>query len=246
MSSFLPLPSRTAEVSELLDSAYGLFKRALPSCLPLAMAAVLVAESATLYWLGTGHAPGRQPPADPVYWALELAGTLLYLLLAAALVLRLNAVRRGRLTRLRDDLAVAGRRWVVLVSATVLATLIIALGVLALILPGIYLAVCLAPLTAVVLLEPLTPVAAIRRCLQLVRPMWIKVFACLLIAALIIIVCLFTVGLISSLLLYALVGSNAQLANALGTAVLMAVMAAVQVFLFALCLTIYSAASSSA
>lgn len=245
MSSPPPLP-RTAEVSELLDSAYALFKLALPKCLPLAMAAVLVAESASLYWLGTGHTLGRHPPPDPVYWVLELAGTLLYLLLAATLVIRLNALRGGRLTALGDDLAAARRRWPALVFATIAATLVVAVGLLALILPGIYLAVCLAPLTAVVVLEPLTPTAAIRRCIQLVRPLWVKVFACLLIAALITLICLFTLGLISSLLLHALVGGNVQFANALGTAILMAAMAAVQVFLFALSLTIYSAASSSA
>jgi hypothetical protein len=241
-----PPLTRTAEVSDLLDSAYGLFKQALLKCLPLAMAAVLVAEAASLYWLATGHALGRHPPADPLYWVLELAGTLLYLLLAAALVVRLNALRAGRPTQLRDNLLTAAHRWPVVVSATIIASLMIAAGILALVLPGIYLAVCLAPLTAVAVVEPLAPIAAIKRCIQLVRPMWVKVFACLLIAALIIIVCLFTVGLISSLLLYMLMGSNLAIANALGTAILMAVMAAVQVFLFALCLTIYSAASSSA
>ena len=210
------------------------------------MAAVLVAESATLYWLGTGHKLHGRPPTDPTYLLIELVSLLVYLWLVAALVLRLQALRAGRTTSLRDDLAAASKRWSTLLLAYFAAVLLLLVGLLALILPGIYLAVCLVPLVPVVVLEPQSPIAAIRRCVQLVRPLWVKVFASVLIAALIIMVCLFTLGLVSSLALVAVSGGNGQIANALGTAVLMAAMAAAQIFLFSLSLTIYSAASSSA
>ena len=75
MSSLPSSPSRSADVSTLLDAANQLFRQALPKCLALAMAAVLVAESATLYWLGTGHKLHGRPPTDPSAWAAATSPT---------------------------------------------------------------------------------------------------------------------------------------------------------------------------
>jgi hypothetical protein len=245
MPSPLPLPSRTTDVSGLLEFATQLFKRSLSTCLPLAIAAVLASESAGLYWAGTGHKADLSLNRDGTFWWLLGGGMLLSLWLTGALLLRQRALHAGRMGSIRDNLLAAGQRWPTLALATLLAGVLTFIGTLALLVPGIYVAICMSPLLAVVMIEGLPPVPSVQRCFALVRPMWVKVFASLVIAALIIMVIMVALTLVLALVVGAVTSSERATA-AINTTVMLALFAAVQVFFCALWFAIYSAANSSA
>lgn len=240
------LPSRQSGVSDLLETATRLFRSTLLKCLPLAMLAMLLAMLPTLYLQVTGQPAGNALPQDSRYWLLYVLGTCGSLLFSSALMLRLQALRAGSVTRVSDDLRRALPRWPTVLIASLLGAALVMAGLLVLLLPGIYLAVCLTPLTAVALLEPVNAVAALRRSFMLVRPMWVKTFACIVIGGLVVAVCAFTALLILSLLAGMLGGSGDAAVRAVMTGGMLVTLAAATAFFSALCLTIYSAASSSA
>jgi hypothetical protein len=245
MPSPLPLPSSNSDVSGLLEFATRLFKHSLSSCLPLAIAAVLASEAAGLYWEATGHKLDLTLKRDATFWWLTAAGTLLSLWISGALIIRQRSLCAGKVGTIRNDLLASGQRWPTVVAASVLAALLTAAGTVALVLPGIYIGVCMSPLLAVALFETLTPVQSLQRSVQLIRPLWVKVFASWLIALMILLVILFTLGLVVALIITPLAGAG-RAGAAVNMTAQLAMLSAAQVFICALCFTIYSAANSSA
>jgi hypothetical protein len=235
-----------------------MFRTHLLKCLPLAMVAVLATSAADLYLRISGQAPivpaangtTIKLPDDPLFWIIDVAGTLLSILLTSTMIFRLQALRTGKLPGVAENLRAAAARWLPAVMTSILAMLVIAFGLLLLIIPGIYLAICAVVLLPVVLFEPVEPAAALVRCFQLVKPLWVKVFACLLISLLIGIICLVALTGVLGLLFGAVLQNH--LAEAVLQALILAGLAAFYVFLAALSLTIYTtlsnytAASSSA
>lgn len=241
----------TIDVNKILEESAQLFRRHLLKCLPVAMVAVLASSAADIYWRMTGHAPlsAASPgelklPDSPLFWLLYGFGTVVSMLLWSTVLLRLKGLRDGVQNSLAADLQAAAARWAPAMLAMLLAMALVVLGLLAFLVPGIYLAVCTAVLLPVILLEPVTPAAAVLRCYQLIRPIWVRSFACLLIAALIGLICLFVVGLVAGLLLALL--RNGPVGQAAAQAAVLAAVAAFTVFASALALTLYTAASSSA
>jgi hypothetical protein len=250
------------EVGQLLSAASQQFRRHLLKCLPMAMVAVLASMAREFYWAASGHAPpttleafaARPVPDDPVYWAIFAAGSLLSILLVSAVLLQLRSLAAGRQLPLADILRMAlPRLWpatlallLVALGATLLAEVLLTagLGWVAYVLVALAALTLLALLLPVVLLEPLQPLAALLRSWALLRPIWVKVFACVLIALLIGAVCLLTLGLLATLVLVAVLGT--QLASAVLQAVILAALAAFYVFACTLGLMLYTAASSSA
>jgi hypothetical protein len=240
------------EVSEQLEAASALFRKHLLKCLPLAMIAVLASSAADLYWRVQGHtgpvaaseAGKINVPDDPAFWIIDVAGTLLSILLTATVMLRLQALRSGRQLSVAENLRAAVARWMPATVATFLAVAAIGVGMVLLLVPGIYLAVCMVVVLPVVLFEPVDPAAALLRSFRLVRPVWVKVFACVLISALIGFICLLALTGIMGLLFGAILTSH--VAQAVMQAIVLAGLAAFYVFAAALALTIYTAASSSA
>jgi magnesium-transporting ATPase (P-type) len=234
-------------VNAVLEAAYARFKRSAPKCLPLMMVAVLCAGAADLYWLATGHRTGSLfETRDARYYLLQLGGFLLYIWLITAFMLRMQALAAGNELSLSTELQQAAQRWPNVVVTWLAATVLVLVGLLALIAPGIYLSVCLVPLLPVLVIENLPPVEAIRRCLALVRPLWAKVLAALVIALLIVLICLFAAGLLLAMF-YSILGSgNTPLQNALNATSQLFLLALAQIFFYAVAVEIYSSAKASA
>jgi hypothetical protein len=242
-----PAPSGPSNVSDMLDAAYRRFKSGALKCLPMMLPAVLAVQAADIYWLLSGHSSAKiLEQRDNAYYLLTLVGLLIFVWLMGAVVLRLHALQAGQLRPAALDLREAASRWPGLFVTSMVASLLVMLGVLMLLLPGIWLSVCLTPLYPVVLLERLAPVAAIRRSIALVRPVWIKVLAALVIGVLIMLICLFTVGVALALLMAPLGAANAPVVNAVSTTASLLVAALAQLFFMSLALEIYSSASASA
>jgi hypothetical protein len=195
-------------------------------------------------------------PDDPVFWIIDIAGTLLSILLTCAVTLRLRALQSGKQPSVAENLSGAAARWLPAVVATLLAALPVSLGLAALLvpgmhlavsillIPGIYLAICMVVLLPVVLFEPVGPLAALVRSFRLVRPIWVKVFACTLIAGLTGMICLLVLTIVMGLLFGAIFSPH--LAQAALQAITLGAVAIFYVFVAALSLTVYTAASSSA
>jgi hypothetical protein len=256
-------PPSGANVSALLEAAARLFRITLLKCLPLAMLELLVGQIANFYWLASGHAPQlARFPDDDTWWVLTVLGLIGYLWLAAAMMLRQRALIGGP-ARTTVALEAAARRLPSLLVAVILSVIALGIGlvpawmagwlltgplatalVFLLAVPNVFLIVCFVMLMPIILFEQRSPYEAVIRAVQLVRPIWVKVCAALVIAMLIIAVCVLAAVLCIGVL-PALAGNGAAV-EAIVNALVLAVLAVVAVFLSALYLVLYSIASNSA
>jgi hypothetical protein len=242
-------PARSVSVSELLDATYARFKRNALKCLPLMMPAVLAVEAADIYWLLTGHR-GAKPfdPRDSTFYVLNILGVLAFVWLAGAVVLRMRANDENRLRSIGEDLQESATLWPRLMMTSLLVGALVMIGLFALLLPGIWLIVCATPLYPVVLLERASPVEALKRCIALVKPLWVKVLAALVFAALVVFICLLTVGVILALVLGFFGAENSAAGNAIATTAMLLAATLSQLFFLSLALEVHatSGAHSSA
>ena len=240
---------RVASVSDLLEAATDVFRRTLAKSLPIAMFAILLAELPNLYWLIRGKPLDLlHLPSDPRFWALMTVGFVGYQLLAALLMLRQHGLRGGAAPDLRREFTALRSRALVLLASALLMGIVVFAGMLALVLPGVFALVCLLLLRPVVLFESVQPVSALSRCFQLAVPLWLRIFASALIAALVFGVCAIAaaacLGILQSVLV--LVGVQPAVMSAFAAACGLGLQAVALVYFNALWLVLYSAASSSA
>ncbi len=242
------LPPRSAEVGDIMAATMRVFRTTLPKCLPIAMLAILLVQLASLYWMSTGKPQGMFQPRDATFWILFVLGFVAWQLLAAIIMLRQRSMVAGRVPDLHSEWQLALPRWPLLLVTAVLSGAAMSLGLIALLVPGIYLFVCFLLLRPVVLFEKVDPLRALERCIRLVRPRWIKFCAAAVIGTLMVVVC--TLAAIAGLsLLVALLGGigvKAAGVNALGAACVLGLLAVAAVYFSALWLALYSLASSSA
>jgi hypothetical protein len=238
-------PRPNASVSDLLDAASQLFRATLLKCLPFAMVAVLCLEIPNLYWVASGHTLSFGLPSDSNYWLLAYPASAVTAFIVSAMMLRQRAFASGATIDFRAELGAAGRRLPLVLASWILAQLSLFVGVMLLILPGIFLLVCYVVLLPVLLFENLNPYTALVRCIQLVLPHWWKVLATIVIALLVLLVCTLAAAAVLSILA-ALLGGPGAAVQAMVAAVTIGIWAIGCVFLSALALTLHSAASSSA
>jgi hypothetical protein len=137
------------------------------------------------------------------------------------------------------------RRLPVILASVLLALLSVVIGVLALVLPGVFLMVCYLVLLPVVLFDGLGPYAALLRSVRVLRPLWWKALAACVITLLLFLIGGIVVAAIIAVIAELLAGNRAAF-QAVETAIAVGYGALYFVFLSALMLVIHSAASSSA
>jgi hypothetical protein len=242
------LPPASVNVNDVLETAKAVFLRTLAKCLPVALAAILCSQLASLYWMTTGRPDGLKDPRDGTFWVLLAAGWVVYTLLAALLMLRQRALLDGRLPELRTELQTLLPRWLPLLLMSLMAGLATFFATLAFIVPGLYLAVALLVAQPVMVLEGAEPLAALQRSFRLIRPHWWRAFATAVFALLIVIVCWLlaasAIGLLGGLL--KAMGLSASAVTAVGAACMLAAQAVAVVYFSATAAAAHSAASSSA
>jgi hypothetical protein len=238
-------PRPGASVSTLLDAATQLFRATLLKCLPFAMVGMLCLEIPNLYWVASGHTLTFGLPSDTSYWLLAYPASAVTAFIVSAMMLRQRAFASGATIDFTAELAAAGRRLPVILASWILAQLSLFVGVMLLILPGIFLLVCYVVLLPVLLFENLNPYTALVRCVQLILPHWWKVLATIVIAVLVLLICTLAAAAVLSILA-ALLGGQGSAVQAIVAAVTVGIWAIGCVFLSALALTLHSAASSSA
>jgi hypothetical protein len=161
------------------------------------------------------------------------------------MMLRQRAVVLGAPLLLGAELLASLRRMPVALLSWVLADLSVTLGLLLLLVPGVYLLVCYLVLLPVILFEDAGPVAALLRSVRLMRRLWWPALAALVIAVLL--------SFIGALLFAAVLAVAAEMFAGNGAAMKAVVNAGVIgfyalfiVYLSALQLVLHSAASNSA
>jgi hypothetical protein len=239
-------PRRRQSVSDLLNTATQVFRVTLLKCLPFAMVAVLCVEVPNIYWLASGHPFPRGMPTDQNYWWLSLATGAVAIYIFSAMMLRQLYVSGGFAVNAKQELTVAARRLPSLLLSWALMQLSIVIGLLLLVVPGVFLFICYLVLLPVVLLEgQVNPFLALWRCVLLVRPNWWRVCAAFVIALLAIGVCFLAFAALLGILGNLLAGLGHAF-EAIAAAASIAAFAMVFVFFSALALAIHSSANNSA
>jgi hypothetical protein len=244
MTASMPPPGN-ASVSDWLQTAAQLFRASLLKCLPLGMVAVLCAQLPNIYWIATGHTISFSAEYDANFELLTILGTAIELWLIGAMMLRQRAVVLGAPILAGVELRAAWRRLPVLLVSTLLATLSVLAGLLLLVVPGVFLMVCYLVLLPVILFDGLGPYAALLRSVQLIRRLWWKALAALVIATLVFFICALVFAAIIGVIATLLAGNGPAFA-AIETAITVGFGALFFVYLSALLLVLHSAASSSA
>ena len=244
MSASAP-PPHSASLSALLESTTQLFRATVLKCLPLGMLAVLCAQLANVYWIATGHPIRFSARHDLNYALLSVLGTVIELWLIGAMMLRQRAVVLGAPLRLAAELRAALVRLPSMLASVLLAILSVAVGLVLLIAPGVFLLICYMIVLPIILFEGLGPYAALLRSVQLLRPLWGRSLAAFVFALLAFMVCALAFAAVISVLAGLLAGNGPAL-EAIETASSVALGALLFVFLSALALVLHSAASSSA
>lgn len=140
----LPLP-QPARSGALLEAALRLFRRSLPSCLPLSLAAVLMGQLPSAWDLLQGRPATLQSPKDATWWLLAVGGGLVNLLVWNAILLRQRALATGVAVPAATLLRAAAARLPDALALMLASTALVLLGGVLFVLPGLYLLVALWP-----------------------------------------------------------------------------------------------------
>lgn len=163
---------RPQSAGEVLDAGISLFKASLLRCLPLSLAAVVLGQLPTMYARVQGRAFSIFDP-DPVEALLLLVAGLGNLVVWGAILLRQNAIARGRVSRLAEDLGHPVARLLPVLGMLLASLALIAVGTALLIVPGVYVAVGLLLFAyPAMLLDGESALGSIRVSLRLVRGNW--------------------------------------------------------------------------
>ncbi len=147
--------------------AYERFRATLLRTLPFSLLAVLLGQWPSVYLLQGGESLQLFAPKSPGWWGVMLiasVGTLWCWLMIAR--------RQWRLDPMAVDIRVATRVLPRALLILLMSTVLVGVGALVLVIPGIYLLVALWPALAVSLAEDASARTSIDRALVLVRGAW--------------------------------------------------------------------------
>lgn len=183
MSPPLYPSSHPQSIGQVLDGAFRIFQATLVKCLPHGVLSMIAGQLPNIYFLAIGRPLHEFGAGDPVWWFLYALGTLIGLIIWSAMLLRQRSIATRRPTDARAELLEALRRAPALVGLFALMLVLVVAGLVALLLPGLYLMVALILAWLILLIEPAGPVVAVRRSLHLVKGSWWRTSVVLVVAA---------------------------------------------------------------
>lgn len=173
-------------MGEVLDAGFRLFRATLGLCLPYGALLVIAGELGNFYDLFSGRVPQATLDHDRMWWTWYGVGLALALLIWGALLTRQDALARRQPISMRAELAASLRKFPQLIALTIVAWASITVGLLLLIVPGLYLAVALAFGAPVLFLGGVSsPLRALTESARLVRGEWRRTALLLLLVILI-------------------------------------------------------------
>jgi hypothetical protein len=170
--------TRRRELGELVDDTWRLLTSNLGLFLPIAIVIIVPLD---LLVLGVGygelwHRYDASPPAGEQVTAVVLRLLVFQPLVTAAHVAAVMALGRGERPTPWWSIARGIERWGAVLAVVLLAALVVLLGFVVFIVPGIYLGVALYFSAQAVVAEDRAPVEALQRSRDLVRGQWWRVF----------------------------------------------------------------------
>lgn len=224
---------RPQTIGQVLDNAFRIFQLSLAKCLGISILSMLAGQLASLYYLAAGKPLQSFNARDPLWWALYGVGALLSLALWSALMLRQRKVVRQQPTSLPAELGEALRRVPALFLASLVIGILIAMGLVLLVVPGIYLITALSLTWPALLFAGRGPFAAMLYSVDLVRNNWWRTTAVFAVTMIIALVFYFA--------MFATLGITMQLAGSNDVAMFTAAAVVVVIVLGALGAPFYSA-----
>lgn len=239
MSAPLYPPPRPQSVGEVLDTGFRIFNVSLVQCLPYGVLAMIAGQLANVYDIVTGRPVGNFGKGDPVWWLLYALGLLITLGLWNALMLRQSAIAAGKPTSVSEELRGALNQVPWAVALMVFWIFAIAVGLMLLVLPGLYLAVALVFAWPALVLKSMPLNESIRYSLKLSRHNWWRItFVFTVSLAVLFVFC--AVGIVFALIAAPVAGAaDVAVVTAITTTVLAAMGAFAGPFLCALLLATF-------
>ena len=182
-------------VGEVVALAYDRFVATLVRTLPFSLAAVLLGQWPSVYLLQGGESLQLLAPKSPGWWVamlLSSLGTLWCWLVIAR--------RQWRLDSLSADVFAATRVMPRALAVLLMSAVLVGVGALLLVIPGVYLLIALWPVFAVLLAEDLSARASIDRALVLVRGAWSQSLS-VLVVILVLVLGFFVLGALAGFVL---------------------------------------------
>lgn len=207
MSQALYPPASPQSIGQVLDTAFRIFQVSLVKCLPHGILSMIAGQLPNIYSLAIGKPMERFGGGDPVWWALYAVGSLASIGLWSAMLLRQRSIITLQPAHARAELFEALRRIPALVVLGVLVVVAVAGGLVALLIPGLYLMTALILAWPAAMLDGHGPMNAIRQSLRLVKGDWWRVSAIFTVAFVVALVFYITVFAFVAILL-PLFGAN--------------------------------------
>lgn len=223
-STILPF-QRPVSAGEVLDAGFRLFKASLVRCLPLSLAAVVMGQLPAVLAMARGRRPSLSLEMGAGEWALVVVAGLANVLLWGAILLRQRAIAYGQASTLAGDLGLTLTRLLPSIAMAMICGLAILVGLVLLVVPGLYLAVALLFAYPAMLLDGQSVSGSIRTSLRLVRGHWWRT-SMILTVALFAVIVFYAVGSILGLLIVQVTGGGDVAGVFLGTSVISALIGA--------------------
>ena len=146
-------PLRPQSVGEVLDTGFQIFAASLIKTLPYGVVMILAGQLGNIYNLASGRPLGRFTPRDLPSSIVYVVSLVALSALFMAMMLRQRAIAQGEPTSMRAELLSALSRVPAQLAMFLLTSLVVLLGFVLLILPGLYLAVALSMAFPALVLE---------------------------------------------------------------------------------------------
>jgi Uncharacterised protein family (UPF0259) len=194
-------PTAPQSIGGVLDNGFKLFRESFVQVFLLAVATSLVtapSNYAGLYVLQNGSTPN-------VIGTLVGAGLLIALIatiLLGAIVARIDGVARGEAVSVGDALSIGINRLPAMVVSWILVGLVVGVGLVLLIIPGLILAIWLLFGPYAVVVERLGPLQSLSYSWAIVRGHWWRTAALVTIVGIILIVIYIVLGIVASIAVF--------------------------------------------
>jgi hypothetical protein len=176
MSLRLYPPLRPQSVSEVLDTAFHIFAASLLKNLPYGILLILAGQLVNIYSLATGR-PMSALPHDAASGLVYGVSLVAVCTIWVAIILRQCAIAQGETHSMRAELTRALRVVPQIVVLAILSIAAFAVGLVVLVLPGIYLLVALSVALPALVLQRRNPIDAMKFSVHLMRGSWWRTLA---------------------------------------------------------------------
>lgn len=239
MSKRLYSPLRPQSISEVLDTAFQIFAASLPKTLPYGIWIILAGQLGNIYNLAAGRPLGPLVPHDAPSGIVYGVSLIAVFTLWAAMILRQRAMVQGELNSMRVELSRALRTIPALLPLAILMTVAVAVGIVLLVLPGVYLMVALSMAMPAVVLASKGPIDAMIFSVHLMRGCWWRTLAIFLVTAVIVSVFYILAIVLVAIAVQFVRGADVALVTAASTVLIIALGAFSAPFLGATVLAVF-------